>query len=116
MEQVYGADTFYTYDGSNNVTFYNYTVEASYIVMNYKAYLYAPQNGTYTFQLGPECDDISWFWGGKLAYEGWNGGNENITQRQIQLQLQINIQHLLDTRAILSHPYLLVSGLWTRWI
>ncbi|KAK6351456.1 hypothetical protein TWF718_004616 [Orbilia javanica] len=53
---------------------------ADLVAINHRAYIFAPEDGTYTFSL-PSSDDITLLWVGSKAYSGWNRQNADIVQQ-----------------------------------
>ncbi|KAF3135462.1 hypothetical protein TWF703_006006 [Orbilia oligospora] len=55
---------------------------ADLVAINHRAYIFAPEDGTYTFSL-PSSDDITLLWVGQKAYSGWNRQNADIIQKYV---------------------------------
>ncbi|MCJ1290265.1 hypothetical protein MMC34_001801 [Xylographa carneopallida] len=53
--------------------------DPSHVAIDHRGYLFAQQDGNYTFSI-PSVDDIILLWLGSLAYAGWTRPNANLVQ------------------------------------
>ncbi|EPS36387.1 hypothetical protein H072_10119 [Dactylellina haptotyla CBS 200.50] len=69
---------------TNPIDVYGYKQDfgtyADVLAINHRGYIFAPQDGKYTFSL-PSSDDITFLWVGQTAYTGWTRQNANIIQK-----------------------------------
>lgn len=62
-------------------TIYGYTpTDPEHVVVDHRGYLFAQQDGVYTFS-NPAADDIVLLWLGSLAYSGWTRSNAVLEQQ-----------------------------------
>ena len=52
-------------------------INSTYFAIDHRGYLFARENGKYTFQ-SDDADDIVFIWIGNLAYSGWTRSNANL--------------------------------------
>ncbi|CAD0092971.1 unnamed protein product [Aureobasidium vineae] len=98
--------------GSNNVAYYNQQTSTQNWVIDHTFYVFARQDGYYSFNI-PYTDDIQMVWYGDKAVSGWTRGNADIVQfwsSQIATQTPQTIAVYLTTGSYLPIRVMFANG------